>query len=112
MPAITAAAIPVPMMAPAPRLTTPILAAIKANWAAASPQLVPVAAPREDPSHGSGLRRIELFSSSPLVGLQEEFNPLVARENRVDAEDGSRKEGKGRRPGLVLPMLGRDDLLL
>ena len=34
----------------------------------------------ENRSYGSGMRGIELFSSSPLVGLQEEFSSLVEDE--------------------------------
>ena len=42
-----------------------------------------LASARENRSYGSGSRGIQLFFSSPLVDLQEEFNPPGRGASRV-----------------------------
>src|SRR5439155_3964085 len=57
------------------------------------------------------MRGIELFFTSPLVGLREEFgSTTLARLNRSDTEVA--KKGEREKDRLVLLVMGRDDRLL
>jgi len=72
-----------------------------------------LASARENRSYGSGLRGIQLFFSSPLVGMQEEFDPLAPRLARILLRRKTYPEKReGEEDRLVLLVLERDDHLL
>ena len=73
------------------------------------PDPLPASAHANRP-YGSGMRGIQLFFSSPLVDLEEEFSsPALARMDRtkVDGEKGESEKDR-----WVLLGRGRHDLLL